>query len=62
VFDTLDETALLDRAIDKRLRTSSVRALDAKGRARLVRSLVSQGFEMSTVFARLRARGAEGGD
>ncbi len=59
VFSDLDEAALLDRAIDKRLRGASIGALDTRGKARLVRQLIGQGFEPAAVFARLRRKGAE---
>jgi regulatory protein len=55
VFAEVDETALLDRAIAKRLR-QPVAALDARAKARLVRQLVSQGFELAAVLARLRRK------
>ena len=55
VYGDLDEAALLDRAIEKRLKGTPVRELDDKGKARLIRHLVAQGFDPSQVFARLRA-------
>jgi regulatory protein len=55
VFGEVDETALLDRAIAKRLK-QPVAALDARAKARLVRQLVSQGFELAAVLARLRRK------
>jgi regulatory protein len=58
VFSELDETALLDRAIEKRLKGASPRDLDAKGVARLIRGLVGQGFEVAEIYRRLRSRGA----
>jgi regulatory protein len=59
VFGDVDEGALIDSAIDKRLHGASVRTLDTTDKARLVRHLVSRGFEPAQVFARLRKRGAE---
>jgi regulatory protein len=59
VFGEMDEVALLDAAIEKRLRGSPVTGLDAKGKARLVRHLVARGFEPSQVYARLRTGGAD---
>jgi regulatory protein len=54
VFGDLDEAALLARALDKALRGRAVRDLDDKGKARVVRRLVAQGFEPSQVFGALR--------
>jgi regulatory protein len=62
VFGDLDEGALLDRAIDKRLKGASPRTLDAKAVARLVRGVVGQGFDAGTIYARLRARGRPSDD
>ena len=59
VFDDVDEAALLDRALDKRLRGSSLGSLDAKGKAKLVRQLIAQGFEPAAIFARLRRKGGD---
>ena len=59
VFSEVDESALLDQAIARRLKGQSPRALDAKGVARIVRGLIAQGFEAGQVYARLRA--ARGG-
>jgi regulatory protein len=59
VFDEVDEASLLDRALDKRLKGASLQDLDDKGRARVIRHLVAQGFEPSQVFARLRRKGVE---
>ena len=60
VFAEIDETALLDRAIDRRLRgVDQAVALDPQKRARIVRSLVGQGFDAAQVYARLRTRGVE---
>jgi regulatory protein len=59
VFADLDESALLDRALARRLRGAAARTLDAKAQARLVRALVAQGFDSAQVLARLRHRGGE---
>ena len=59
VFAEIDESALLDRAIDRRLKGIDARALDRRARARLVRSLVGQGFDAGQIYARLRNRGVE---
>jgi regulatory protein len=59
VFGELDEAALLDRALEKRLRGMSAASLDARTRARVVRQLIAQGFEPAAVFARLRGRGGD---
>jgi regulatory protein len=59
VFGDLDEAALLDRAIDKRLRGASIGGLDTRSKARLVRQLIGQGFEPGAVFARLRSKGVD---
>ena len=59
VFADVDEAASLDRAIDKRLKGTSIGALDTRGKARLVRQLIGQGFEPAAVFARLRRKGVD---
>jgi regulatory protein len=56
VFAGIDEKALLDRAIDKKLKGANPRDLDEKAKARLVRSLVGQGFDLDQIYERLRAR------
>jgi regulatory protein len=57
VFADIDEKAQLDRAIEKKLRGRQLGPLDANATARVVRSLVAQGFDAGQVYARLRARG-----
>jgi regulatory protein len=52
-FRDVDEAALLDAALDKRLRGQRVDALDDRARARLVRALVGQGFSLSAVLRRV---------
>jgi regulatory protein len=59
VFAELDEAALLEAAIARRLRGAPLSSLDARATARLVRHLVSRGFDASQVFARLRTKGAD---
>ncbi len=58
VFDQIDEPALLDQALDRKLKGADPRDLDVKAAARVVRGLVAQGFDAGQVYARLRARGA----
>lgn len=55
VFEEVDENALLERAMERRLRGKSARELDDKGRARIVRGLVAQGFRLEAVLKRLKA-------
>ena len=59
VFSDINELALLDRAITKRLKETPVDSLDARGKARLIRQLITQGFEPAAVFARLRRKGLD---
>jgi regulatory protein len=54
VFGEMDEAALLDRALEKRLKGVSVRDLDDKARARIIRHLIAQGFEPAHVLRLLR--------
>jgi regulatory protein len=60
VFAEVDETELLDRAIARRLGGASGRTLDDKALARIVRSLVGQGFEPRKILARLRRKSGDG--
>jgi SOS response regulatory protein OraA/RecX len=55
VFEDVDETALLERALERRLRGKTPRELDEKGRARIVRGLVAQGFRLESVLNRLKS-------
>ena len=55
VFEEVDEGALLDRAFERRLRGKSPRDLDEKGRARIIRGLVAQGFAIEAILKRLRS-------
>jgi len=54
VFEEVDESALLDRALERRLRGKAARDLDEKGRARIVRGLAAQGFSLESILKRLR--------
>jgi regulatory protein len=54
VFGEVDERALLDRALERRLKGKTVQDLDDKTRARIVRGLMAQGFAMSDILSRLR--------
>lgn len=53
VFTEIDESAQLQRAIDKKLRGADPRALDDREKARLVRSLLRQGFEADRIYQRV---------
>ena len=55
VFEEVDEGALLDRAFERRLRGQTAKELDEKGRARIVRGLVGQGFSIDAILKRLKA-------
>ena len=54
VFAGIDEHAQLERAIEKKLRGADPRELDDKAKARLVRSLVGQGFDPERIYDWLR--------
>lgn len=54
VFEEVDENALLNRAFDRRLRGKTVKDLDQKGRARMIRGLVAQGFRVEAILKRLK--------
>jgi regulatory protein len=56
VFAEIDEAAILDQAIARRLKGGTPDALDDKAVARIVRGLVAQGFAPAQVYARLRPR------
>ena len=55
VFEEVDENALLDRAIERRLRGKAPKELDDRGRARIVRGLVAQGFHLDAIFKKLKS-------
>jgi regulatory protein len=54
VFEDVDENALLERALERRLRGKAARDLDDKGRARVVRGLMAQGFRLEAVLKKLK--------
>jgi regulatory protein len=54
VFEEVDESALLDRAFDRRLKGQSPAELDEKARARIVRGLAAQGFPFDAIMKRLK--------
>lgn len=54
VFSEIDETALLDRAIARKLNGRDPATLDRPAFARIVRALIAQGFAADAVFRRLR--------
>ena len=53
-FEEVDESALLDRALERRLRGKLPKELDDKGRARVVRGLVAQGFRLEAVLKKMK--------
>jgi regulatory protein len=53
VFGELDEDALLDGALERRLKGASVEQLNEHARARIVRGLMAQGFRTSDILKRL---------
>jgi regulatory protein len=54
VFEDVDESALLDRALQRRLRGKTPKELDDKGRARIVRGLVAQGFRLEAILKKMK--------
>jgi regulatory protein len=54
VFEEVDENALLDRALERRLKGKAPKELDDKGRARIVRALVAQGFRLEAVLKKMK--------
>ena len=54
VFQDVDENELLQHALDRRLRGKPPRDLDERGRARIVRGLMAQGFTLESILARLK--------
>lgn len=58
----VDVDALLDRALEIKLRKVPAGALDQAATRRVVGAMVRQGFDAGTVFKRLRARGAKAAD
>jgi regulatory protein len=53
VFEDVDENDLLERALDRRLRGQSVRDLDERNRAKIVRGLMAQGFRLEAILKKL---------
>ena len=54
VFEEVDENALLDRALERRLRGKTAKELDEKGRARVVRALIAQGFRLEAILKKMK--------
>lgn len=54
VFEEVDEEAMLDQAFARRLRGTAPRELDHKGRAKVIRGLVAQGFRFEAILKRLK--------
>jgi regulatory protein len=54
VFEEVDEIDLLNRAFERRLRGKNPKDLDDKGRARIIRGLVAQGFKIDAVLRKLK--------
>jgi regulatory protein len=54
VFEEVDEEAMLDRAFERRLRGKTPKELDDRGRAKIIRALVVQGFKFDAVLKRLK--------
>ena len=54
IFEDVDEEALLDQAIARKLRGKTTMELDDKGKARIVRSLAGQGFRLDAILRRLK--------
>jgi SOS response regulatory protein OraA/RecX len=56
VFSEIDEAGLLDAALEHKLKGADPGTLDDAARARIVRSLVAQGFDAGDVLNRLRKK------
>jgi regulatory protein len=54
VFAEVDEADLLERAFERRLRGKAARDLDERGRARIVRGLIAQGFRLDSILKKLK--------
>ena len=54
VFEEVDESALLDRALERRMRGQTPGELDDKGRARVVRGLIAQGFRLEAILKKMK--------
>ena len=55
VFEDVDEDQLLETALGRRLKGKASRELDERGRARIVRGLIAQGFRLESILRRLKA-------
>jgi regulatory protein len=55
VFEEVDESALLGRALERRLRGKAPKELDEKERARVIRGLIAQGFRLEEILRKLKA-------
>jgi regulatory protein len=62
VYEDVDEEALLDRAILRRLRGREAAGLDRQAAMKVAAALARQGFSPGAVLARLRALGSTGAD
>lgn len=54
VFEEVDEEAMLDKAFERRLRGKAPNELDDRGRAKIIRGLVAQGFRFEAILKRLK--------
>ena len=54
IFEEVDENALLDHALERRLRGQEAGDLDDKGRARIIRGLAAQGFPLDAILKRVK--------
>ena len=54
VFEEVDEDAMLDKAFERRLRGTAPKELDDRGRAKVIRGLVAQGFRFEAILKRLK--------
>ena len=54
VFEEVDEEAMLDKAFERRLRGKAPQELDERGRAKVVRGLVAQGYKFEAILRRLK--------
>jgi regulatory protein len=53
-FEEVDEGALLERALERRLRGKTPKELDDKGRARVIRGLAAQGFRLEAILKKMK--------
>ena len=53
VFEEIDEQALLDAALERKLKGANPRDLDEKAKARIIRSLIAQGFELAQIYRKI---------